>query len=110
MITTIPNECIVTTMPASVRAKFKVQSVTESEGGLKTANLAPVTGGSPENDKFFKWTPGGQIQLGTMNAEAAAQFVPGRQFYIDFTPADQAPPPSIPRDELDGEQLRRAYS
>lgn len=76
----------------SVRAKFKVQSVTESEGGLKTANLTPVTSGSPENERFFKWTPGGQIQLGTINPDAAAQFVPGRQFYVDFTPADEVQP------------------
>ncbi len=73
---------------STVRAKFKVQSVTESEGGLKTANLSPVTSGSPENEKFFKWTPGGQIQLGTINLDAAEQFRPGRQFYVDFTPAD----------------------
>ncbi|MBT2333609.1 hypothetical protein J7E49_06790 [Variovorax paradoxus] len=74
----------------TVRAKFKVQSVTESEGGLKTANLTPVTSGSPENEKFFKWTPGGQIQLGTINPGAAEEFRPGREFYIDFTPADAA--------------------
>jgi hypothetical protein len=73
----------------TVRAKFKVQSTTEMEGGLKTANLTPVTSGSPENEQFFKWTPGGQIQLGTINPEAGAQFVPGRQFYVDFTPSDQ---------------------
>ena len=72
----------------SIRAKFKVQSVTESEGGLKTANLVPVTSGSPENEKFFKWTPGGQIQLSTLNPDAGAKFVPGRQFYVDFTAAD----------------------
>lgn len=77
-----------TTMSTTVRAKFKVQSVTESEGGLKTANLAPVTSGSPENEKFFKWTPGGQIQLGTINPAAAEQFTPGRQFYVDLTPPD----------------------
>ncbi len=76
-------------MSTTVRAKFKVQSVTESEGGLKTANLTPVTSGSPENEKFFKWTPGGQIQLGTINPHAAAQFVPGKQFYVDFTPANE---------------------
>jgi hypothetical protein len=74
----------------TVRAKFKVQSVTESEGGLKSVNLSPVVGGSPENEKFFKWTPGGQIQLGTINPDAAAQFTPGRQFYVDFTAADVA--------------------
>lgn len=78
----------------TVRAKFKVQSVTESEGGLKTANLTPVTSGSPENEQFFKWTPGGQIQLGTINPTAAEQFTPGRQFYVDFTPADPPHPPA----------------
>lgn len=71
-----------------VRAKFKVQSVTESEGGLKTAKLYPVTGGSPENEAFYKWTPSGSIDLGTMNDAAAAEFAPGRTFYVDFTPAE----------------------
>lgn len=73
---------------STVRAKFKVHSVTESEGGLKTATLHPVVGGSPENEKFFKYTPGGQINLGTINPAAAEQFVPGRQFYVDFTAAE----------------------
>lgn len=70
----------------TIRAKFKVQSVTEQEGGLKTATLHPVTAGSPENAEFFKWTPSGQIQLGTINPKAADQFVPGKEFYVDFHP------------------------
>lgn len=69
----------------TVRAKFRVQSITEAEGGLKSATLVPVTTGSEENKEFFKWTPAGQIQLGTINPAAAAQFVPGREFYVDFT-------------------------
>ncbi len=72
----------------TIRAKFKVQSVTESEGGLKTATLHPVTSGSPENAQFFKWTPSGQIQLGTINPKAAEQFVPGKEFYVDFIDPD----------------------
>jgi len=74
----------------TVRAKFKVQSVTESEGGLKSARLHPVTSGSPENAEFYKWTPGGSIELSTMNPAAAEQFRPGREFYVDFTPAEVA--------------------
>ncbi len=70
-----------------VRAKFKVVSVTESEGGNKSVKLQPVTGGSPENESFFKWTPYGEINMGTINQEAAEQFKPGQQFYVDFTPA-----------------------
>ncbi|MDP3625003.1 MAG: hypothetical protein Q8S12_00285 [Hydrogenophaga sp.] len=72
----------------TVRAKFKVASVTEQEGGLKTATLHPVTSGSPENEQFFKWTPSGQIQLGTINPASAEHFVPGRQFYVDFMPVE----------------------
>jgi hypothetical protein len=83
----------------TVRAKFRVVSVTESENGLKTANLSPVTSGSPENERFFKWTPGGQIVLGTINPEAAKEFYPGREFYVDFTPADDG---GVPRQDHGG--------
>ena len=72
----------------TVRAKFKVQSITVSEGGLKTARLLPVTSGSPENAEFYKWTPNGLIELSTINERVATQFVPGAQFYVDFTPAE----------------------
>jgi hypothetical protein len=72
---------------STVRAKFKVTSVTESEGGLKTVTLQPVISGSPENEKFFKWTPSGSIQIGTINPDASAQFTPGDQFFVDFTKA-----------------------
>ena len=69
----------------SVRAKFKCLSVTETEGGLKTARLQPVHIGSPENAEFFKYTPSGSIELSVMNPAAAVHFVPGKSFYIDFT-------------------------
>ena len=72
----------------NVRAKFKVQSVTLVEGGLATVVLLPVTGGSPENEKFYKWTPGGKIELSTVNAAAAAAFNPGGMMYVDFTPVE----------------------
>ena len=71
----------------SVRAKFEVESVTETKGGSFSVKLNPVTSGSPENDSFFKWTPYGKIEIGTINKDAAAQFVPGSQFYVDFTAA-----------------------
>ena len=70
-----------------VRAKYKVQSTTEMEGGLKSVRMHPVTSGSPENVEFFKWTPSGTIDLSTLNPAAAEQFKPGVEFFIDFTPA-----------------------
>lgn len=79
-----------------VRAKFKVQSISRAQGWgqhkeVQTIKLAPVTGGSPENDAFYAATPGGQIELSTVRAEAAGEFDLGREFYIDFVPVDQGP-------------------
>lgn len=75
-----------------VRAKFRVDSVTHNapQGGKKTVTIQmfPVYGNSEENKKFWQYTPGGSIQLQTVNADAAAQFEPGDEFYIDFTKAE----------------------
>lgn len=70
-----------------VRAKFKVEEVTFTKDGGRII-LLPVTSGSPENDEFFKWTPYGKIEIGTINAEAIKQFNPCDQFYVDFTKAE----------------------
>lgn len=72
-----------------VRAKVKCDYITEHEGGFKRVHLMPVTSGSPENDQFFKWTPNGSIDLGILNEEASKHFTPGKEYYVDFTPADQ---------------------
>lgn len=70
-----------------VRAKFQVTSANEVGEGLKSITMAPVFGGSEENNRFFNATPSGSIQLGVINAEAAAQFEQGKEYYVDFTPA-----------------------
>ena len=72
---------------STTRAKFRVEEVGQNMSG-HYVNLRPVTGGSPENEQFYKYTPCGEIKLGTINAEAAANFAPGKQFYVDFTPAE----------------------
>lgn len=71
-----------------VRAKFKVQNVDTREDGGGTVTLTPVTSGSEENEAFYRWTPGGSIILSTINAEAVKQFENGKEFYVDFTPAE----------------------
>jgi hypothetical protein len=75
---------------ATVRCKFKVDAVEppDSAGNVATVRLSPVYSGSEENKKFFTWTPSGSISFGTINGEAAKQFVPGKEFYVDFTPAE----------------------
>ncbi|MFZ3002065.1 MAG: hypothetical protein WA071_17250 [Undibacterium umbellatum] len=69
----------------AVRAKFKVVSVTAHEGGVSSVKLQPVTNGSDENKEFFKYTPYGSIEMGTINTSAASRFVPGGEVYVDFT-------------------------
>lgn len=68
----------------SVRAKFKVTEKVITEQGDKIT-LQPVIGGSHENEQFFKWTPYGKIEMGTINPEASKQFEVGKEYYIDFT-------------------------
>lgn len=78
----------------SVRAKFKVTEITEHAYGnqlMKTIKLAPVLKSNDpesENSKFWAASPNGEIRLGTINMDAAAQFEINAEFYIDFTRVD----------------------
>ncbi len=78
----------------SVRAKFKVTEITEHAFGsqlMKTIKLAPVYKSDDpegENSKFWAASPNGEIRLGTINMQAAAQFEINAEFYIDFTRVD----------------------
>jgi hypothetical protein len=73
----------------TVRAKFKCDEVAQTTSGSKVT-MSPVYSNDPnsENGKFFKWTPFGSIVMGTINPEAAAQFAPGKEFFVDFTVAE----------------------
>lgn len=70
-----------------VRAKFIVTEKAFYSGSGKLV-LFSVTSGSPENDEFFKWTPGGQIELHVVSHETLNLFGIDDEFYVDFTPAD----------------------
>jgi len=48
------------------------------------ASFQAVTGGSPENDKFFQYTPGGSISLGVYKEDV---FQVGQEYYLDLSPA-----------------------
>jgi len=69
-----------------VRAKFKCDSKEKSGDGFQL-HFSAVTTGSVENDSFFKWTPSGQLSMGTINETAAAEFEVGKEYYLDFSPA-----------------------
>lgn len=76
----------------TVRAKFVVNSITRRKHWDKTKSdlfdvkLSPVTGGSAENNSFYAASPGGSIDLVTINAEAANALPLGGEVYVDFTP------------------------
>ncbi|MEO7959869.1 MAG: hypothetical protein ABIW76_24585 [Fibrobacteria bacterium] len=72
----------------TVRAKFYVTERVEYPNSLFGVKMSPVINGSPENGEFFKWTPAGSLELKTINASAAVRFEVGKEFYVDFTPAD----------------------
>lgn len=76
----------------TIRAKFKVQSITKQVGwnGVKelhTIKLQPVTSGSDENKAFYAATPGGSIDISVVPESVGNQFSIGQEFYVDFTPA-----------------------
>lgn len=66
-----------------VRAKFKC---TQKEGNQ--LKLEVIYSGSEENELFWKYTPAGQIQMSVDNEKAQEQFEVGKEYYVDFTPAN----------------------
>ena len=85
----------------SVRAKFRCTEATDRWSGIpdrpaqKSVKLEAVMpaykDGKPDpdhpNTQFFAATPSGRLELAIMNPAAAEQFVIGREYFIDFTPA-----------------------
>uniref|UniRef100_A0A6M3XY68 Uncharacterized protein n=1 Tax=viral metagenome TaxID=1070528 RepID=A0A6M3XY68_9ZZZZ len=67
-----------------LRAKFKCTEVTTTEDG-KIISMTPVTGGSKENEKFFSCTPFGSLEMGIMNPAINDEFVPGEEYFLDFS-------------------------
>lgn len=78
-----------------LRAKFIVQDVNRSidnEGkpSQEHVRLRPVYSSDPEseNAQWSKWTPSGSIELHINNTAAFGRLPLGKEFYVDFTPAE----------------------
>lgn len=71
---------------STVRAKFRCHYKEETESGF-TIKFSPVSSGSEENDRFYKYTPWGELVLGTVNKDAAVQFEVGKEYYLDLNAA-----------------------
>ena len=77
-----------------VRGKFTVQKiVTETYSPTYQQTRVVLTpqydDKLPEDQKYAKSTPRGEIWMQVDNPPALAQFVPGKVFYVDFTPVEQ---------------------
>lgn len=71
-----------------VRAKFTVQSVEKFGYGGEKAKLTAVYSGTPEDNQFAKATPSGAIEIHIDNPAAQGFLQPGKNFYVDFSPAE----------------------
>jgi hypothetical protein len=68
------------------RCKFVCEYVQSFAHGA-SIRLHPVHNGSEENEKFYSYTPGGELKLEVVQGDAAKQFVPGKEYYIDIQEA-----------------------
>lgn len=74
-----------------VRAKFQVigHEVSEHDGKPTKVVLEPRYDESiPEDQRYAKYTPWGRIEMGIDNPAAVDKLVVGKQYYVDFTPAE----------------------
>ena len=81
-------------------AKFWCSKVSKTKMGQQgeigvEVELSAVYDGSKENKQYFRYTPNGHITLGILNPSAAAIFEPGKEYYVDFTPALSENPDTI---------------
>lgn len=69
-----------------VRAKFVCNSVEVYTESKKAKLSAVYSNDTQENADFTKYTPSGNIEiLITNEAKAAEYFIPGEQYYVDFS-------------------------
>lgn len=82
----------------TARAKFRVtrhsttlgwnNETSKNDRVVGTIELHPVTGGSDENKRFYEATPGGRIELSTVNKAVLDELQLGAEVYVDFTLAE----------------------
>jgi len=73
---------------ATIRTKFKIETVSQHCWGGESIEAAPVVGGSEENKSFWKATPNGTLKFTISNPDVIGKFKAGREYYVDFTEAD----------------------
>jgi hypothetical protein len=74
----------------AVRAKFRLTSIQQHANMAgKTYRFQPQYDTSiPEDQRYSKYTPSGELQLYVDNPAVEEQWPIGSDFYLDFTPAE----------------------
>lgn len=72
-------------MTVRVRAKFACSGKEGSTVFLHTVWSEDI---QSENGRFTKATPWGELRMNVDNPDAAIHFEVGKEYYLDFTPAD----------------------
>ena len=70
-----------------IRAKMVCEEVAKNINAGERVKLRAVYGDTPENKSFSKWTPSATVEMQISNPAALGAFVPGAEYYLDFTPA-----------------------
>lgn len=78
----------------ALRLKMMITSVkriANSDGsiGAEEIFLNAVTGDSPTNKAWSKWTPSGSLSFTVTNPDAFGQCLPGQYVHLTMTPADK---------------------
>lgn len=79
---------------ATVRAKFRCNSFEQFSpadvAGMRRFRFQAVyDDGIPENRRFARYSPSGELQITVDNPDV--NFEPGTFYYLDFTPVDDTP-------------------
>lgn len=71
-----------------VRAKFRLTDITHHAGypGMKFHFSAVGDDGIPENQRYHRYTPSGDLTITVDNPRVQSQFLLGDEYYLDFTP------------------------
>jgi hypothetical protein len=71
----------------NIIAKMKCESVLKTEYG-EDVKLKAVYSDSPENKTFSAATPTAELSMSVTNKGAHGAFVPGKEYYVKFLPAE----------------------
>jgi len=79
---------------ATMRAKMKVEAITQHEAGedLKFHAVCKTGGypgdGSDEDNTYAKFSPSAELTISIRNPALFGKFKPGEKYYVDFTQAE----------------------